>query len=186
MKEQAVSVYQIESINLYQWFHLSKDSQRSHLMLLIALINFQGASLFFGSSRFFVGWWTDRRNRKIANQGKKEVIITVTVADSFSATLILLLKPSSLPVLIEQMAWAVKPGSRFSFWTANRTNAGKVGVYTKEQLKNDDSKAKLALGKKWDMMCGSKFKYYMVFEHKEMEIQGSYMMDKFIEILKNL
>jgi len=38
----------------------------------------------FGSSRFFVGWRTDRRNRKIANQGKKEVIITVTVADSFS------------------------------------------------------------------------------------------------------
>ena len=37
----------------------------------------------FGSSRFFVGWGTDRRNRKIANQGKKEVIITVTVADSF-------------------------------------------------------------------------------------------------------
>lgn len=32
----------------------------------------------------FVGWRTDRRNRKIANQGKKEVIITVTVADSFS------------------------------------------------------------------------------------------------------
>ena len=64
--------------------------------------------------------------------------------------------------------------------------AGKVGVYTKEQLKNDDSKAKLALGKKWDMMGGSKCKYYMVFEHKEMEIQGSYMMDKFIEILKNL
>ena len=55
-----------------------------------------------------------------------------------------------------------------------------------EQLKNDDSKAKLALGKKWDMMCGSKFKYYMVFEHKEMEIQGSYTMDKFIEILKSL
>ena len=32
---------------------------------------------------FFVGWGTDRRNRKIANQGK-EVIVTVTVADSFS------------------------------------------------------------------------------------------------------
>ena len=37
-----------------------------------------------GSSRFFVGWRTDRRNRKIANQGKKEVIVAVTVADSFS------------------------------------------------------------------------------------------------------
>ena len=64
--------------------------------------------------------------------------------------------------------------------------AGKVGIYTKEQLKNDDSKAKLALGKKWDMMCGSKFKYYMVFEKSDMQIQGSYTMDRFIEILKNL
>lgn len=36
-----------------------------------------------GSSLFFVGWRTDRRNRKIANQGEEEVIITVTVADSF-------------------------------------------------------------------------------------------------------
>ena len=33
---------------------------------------------------FFVGWRTDRRNRKIANQGKEEVVVTVTVADSFS------------------------------------------------------------------------------------------------------
>lgn len=31
-----------------------------------------------------MGWETYRKNRKIANQGKKEVIITVTVADSFS------------------------------------------------------------------------------------------------------
>ena len=31
-----------------------------------------------------MGWRTDRRNRKIANQGKKEVIVTITVADSFS------------------------------------------------------------------------------------------------------
>ena len=30
-----------------------------------------------------MGWGTDRRNRKIANQGK-EVIVTVTVAASFS------------------------------------------------------------------------------------------------------
>lgn len=35
----------------------------------------------FGSSRFFVGWRTDRRNRNIANQGKEEVIVAVTVAD---------------------------------------------------------------------------------------------------------
>lgn len=49
------------------------------------VLNFISSQLLkFGSSRFFVGWETDRRNRKIANQGKKEVIITVTVADLFS------------------------------------------------------------------------------------------------------
>lgn len=55
-----------------------------------------------------------------------------------------------------------------------------------EQLQNDDSKAKLALGKRWDYMCGEKFKYYMVFEKRDMQIQGSYTMDGFIEILNNL
>ena len=29
-----------------------------------------------GSSQFFVGWRTDRRNRKIANQGEEEVRIS--------------------------------------------------------------------------------------------------------------
>lgn len=49
------------------------------------VLNFISSQLLkFGSSRFFVGWGTDRRNRKIANRGKKEVIITVTVADLFS------------------------------------------------------------------------------------------------------
>ena len=69
-----------------------------------------------------------------------------------------------------------------------RTKSGNIVLVEAkgEQLKNDDSKDKLALGKKWDYMCGSKFKYYMVFEHKDMEIQGSYTMDRFIEILKNL
>lgn len=69
-----------------------------------------------------------------------------------------------------------------------RTKSGNIVLVEAkgEQLKNDDSKDKLALGKKWDYMCGSKFKYYMVFEHKDMEIQGSYTMDRFIEILRSL
>ena len=32
----------------------------------------------------FCGMVTEKMNRKIANQGKEEVIITVTIADSFS------------------------------------------------------------------------------------------------------
>ncbi len=68
------------------------------------------------------------------------------------------------------------------------TNSGNIVLVEAkgEQLKNDDSKDKLYLGKKWDMMCGLKFKYYMVFERKEMGIQGSYTIDEFIEIIKNL
>ena len=31
-----------------------------------------------------MGWGTDRRNSKIANQGKEEVIIMVSIADLFS------------------------------------------------------------------------------------------------------
>lgn len=31
-----------------------------------------------------MGWRTDRRNRMIANQGEEKVVVTVTVADSFS------------------------------------------------------------------------------------------------------
>ena len=31
-----------------------------------------------------MGWRTDRRNGKIANQGKEKVVVAVTVADSFS------------------------------------------------------------------------------------------------------
>ena len=49
------------------------------------VLNFISSQLLkFGSSRFFVGWWTDRWNRKIANQGEEKVVVTVTVADSFS------------------------------------------------------------------------------------------------------
>ena len=31
-----------------------------------------------------MGWRTDRRNRKIANQGEEKVVVAVTLADSFS------------------------------------------------------------------------------------------------------
>lgn len=69
----------------------------------------------------------------------------------------------------------------------NKKSGNIILVETKgEQLKNDDSKAKLPLGKKWDYMCAKRFKYYMVFEKSDMQIQGPYTMDSFIEILRNL
>ena len=66
-------------LQLHYYFTKNKGAAKNEVL------NFISSQLLkFGSSRFFVGWGTDRRNRKIANQGKEEVIITVTVADSFS------------------------------------------------------------------------------------------------------
>ena len=66
-------------LQLHYYFAKNKGAAKNEVL------NFISSQLLkFGSSRFFVGWGTDRRNRKIANQGKKEVIITVTVVDSFS------------------------------------------------------------------------------------------------------
>ena len=66
-------------LQLHYYFANNKGAAKNEVL------NFISSQLLkFGSSRFFVGWGTDRRNRKIANQGKKEVIITVSIADSFS------------------------------------------------------------------------------------------------------
>jgi hypothetical protein len=64
---------------LYYYFTKNKGAAKNEVL------NFISSQLLkFGLSRFFVGWGTDRRNRKIANQGEEKVVITVTVADSFS------------------------------------------------------------------------------------------------------
>lgn len=62
-----------------------------------------------------MGWRTDRRNRKIANQGEEKVVVTVTVVVSFS----------DLDLVVEAFELAgadwvdgmdsSKPGSRFPF-----------------------------------------------------------------------
>ena len=63
-------------LQLHYYFAKNKGAAKNEVL------NFISSQLLkFGSSRFFVGWGTDIRNRKIANQGKEEVIITVTVSD---------------------------------------------------------------------------------------------------------
>lgn len=68
------------------------------------------------------------------------------------------------------------------------TNSGKVLlIETKgDHLENTESRQKVKLGRTWQHQVGSKYRYYMVFESKDLKIEGAYQYDKFIEIVKNL
>lgn len=55
---------------------------------------------------------------------------------------------------------------------------------TGEQLKNDDSAAKVRLGKAWDHVAGSKYKYLMVFELYPLAAEGACNFDDFSRMMK--
>jgi type III restriction enzyme len=42
----------------------------------------------------------------------------------------------------------------------------------------------LALGESWEKKAGDLFKYFMVFDKKD--LKGAYTLDKFMEILKQM
>lgn len=54
-----------------------------------------------------------------------------------------------------------------------------------DYLDGDDSKKKLSLGRAWQSEVGRKYRYFMVFDDKEIG-KGSYKLDDFVEIMKNL
>lgn len=56
---------------------------------------------------------------------------------------------------------------------------------TKEDdITNDDSKTKFKLGSKWADKAGDKYFYFMVFENSK--IEGSLLIDEFIDTIKEL
>lgn len=55
-----------------------------------------------------------------------------------------------------------------------------------DYLANDDSRAKLLLGRKWQAQVGSQYRYFMVFEDKNMKLDGAYTLDRFIEVMRDL
>ena len=54
-----------------------------------------------------------------------------------------------------------------------------------DYLDGDDSKTKLSLGRAWQAAAGGKYRYFMVFKDKEIG-KGSYKLDDFAEVMKNL
>ncbi len=62
-----------------------------------------------------------------------------------------------------------------------------VLVETKgEHLWNDESKAKLRLGRKWASQAGSKYRYFMVFKEKTIQEDGAYTLDEFVDVIKKM
>ena len=69
-----------------------------------------------------------------------------------------------------------------------RTKSGKtILVEAKgDYLDGDDSKTKLKLGRKWQLLAGSRYRYFMVFKDKELGMDGAYTLDNFVEMFKEL
>lgn len=55
-----------------------------------------------------------------------------------------------------------------------------------DYLDGDDSRSKLDLGRKWQELAGRLYRYFMVFENKELDMDGAYTLDKFSDIMKEL
>lgn len=68
------------------------------------------------------------------------------------------------------------------------TNSGKVLlVETKgDQLENAESREKIKLGRAWQNAAGSQYRYYMVFQNKDLHLEGAYQFDEFLKILGEL
>ena len=70
----------------------------------------------------------------------------------------------------------------FIIYTKNKTL---ILIETKgDHLDNDDSRAKNVLGKKWAEKAGDSFKYFMVFQKKE--VPNTYTAQSIIDIVKSL
>ena len=61
------------------------------------------------------------------------------------------------------------------------TNSGHICmIETKgEHLKNDDSRHKLELGRKWADLAGQQYRYFMVFSDDPLHMEGAYTFDRF-------
>lgn len=68
------------------------------------------------------------------------------------------------------------------------TQGGKIIlIETKgDHLENTETKYKLELGRTWQNMAGSRFRYYMVFQSKDLNLPGAVQFDKFCDLMKNL
>lgn len=68
------------------------------------------------------------------------------------------------------------------------TKSGKIIlIETKgDHLENTETRNKLAVGRAWQNAAGAMYRYFLVFQSKDLQIDGAYQFDNFMEILKKL
>lgn len=70
-----------------------------------------------------------------------------------------------------------------------RTTSGKILlIETKgDQLENAESREKIRLGRAWQDAAGKQaYRYYMVFQNKDLNMEGAYRFDEFLTLLRAL
>lgn len=69
-----------------------------------------------------------------------------------------------------------------------RFQSGKIALIEVkgDYLGNDDSRTKLRLGRQWASLAGQQYRYFMVFDKKKLEMNGSYTLEEVVGILKSL
>lgn len=70
-----------------------------------------------------------------------------------------------------------------------RTTSGKIIlIETKgDQLENAESREKIRLGRAWQDAAGKQaYRYYMVFQNKDLQMEGAYRFDEFLTLLRAL
>ena len=55
-----------------------------------------------------------------------------------------------------------------------------------DYLTNDDSREKLALGRKWQSRAGSNYNYFMVFDNNKIDADGAYNFNEFLNVVSDL
>lgn len=55
-----------------------------------------------------------------------------------------------------------------------------------DHLENEESRQKVKIGAIWQNMAGANYRYYMVFRHKDLNVQGAVHFDRFMEIVRGL
>jgi len=68
------------------------------------------------------------------------------------------------------------------------TNSGKLVMveYKGDDRDNSDSERKLKLGRSWAAQAGSNYRYFMVFKNRNIGIDGAYILDDFVQVMREL
>lgn len=68
------------------------------------------------------------------------------------------------------------------------TVSGKLVLveYKGDDRDNSDSERKLKLGRSWAAQAGSNYRYFMVFKNRNFGIDGAYILDDFVRVMREL